>query len=54
MKKIYYEIADYGHSSVNDTAGSAFSKLDPNLDPHSPKKLDPDPHKVNEDTKHWL
>jgi hypothetical protein len=30
----------------------SFSKLDPDLDLHSPKKLDPDPHKVNADPKH--
>jgi hypothetical protein len=28
----------------------AFSKLDP--DRYSPKKVDPDPHKVNADLKH--
>jgi hypothetical protein len=30
----------------------SFSKLDPDL--HSPKKLDPDPHKVDADPKHYL
>jgi hypothetical protein len=30
----------------------SFEKLDP--DSYSPKKLDPDPHKVNADPKHWL
>jgi hypothetical protein len=29
-----------------------FSKLDPDPVPHSPKKLDPDPHKVDADPKH--
>jgi hypothetical protein len=28
----------------------SFLKLDPNLDPHTPEKLDP--HKVNADRKH--
>jgi hypothetical protein len=32
----------------------SFEKLDPDLDPHSPKKLDLDPHKVNTDSKHWI
>jgi hypothetical protein len=30
----------------------SFEKPDPG--PHSPKKLVPDPHKVNADPKHWL
>jgi hypothetical protein len=30
----------------------SFSKLDPDL--LSPKKLDPDPHKVNADPKHCM
>jgi hypothetical protein len=32
----------------------SFSKLVPDLDLHSLKKLDPDPHKVNVYPKHWF
>jgi hypothetical protein len=31
----------------------SFSKLDPGPDPHSPKTLDQDPHKLNADPKHY-
>jgi hypothetical protein len=27
---------------------------DPELDPHSSKRLDPDPHIMNADPKHWF
>jgi hypothetical protein len=31
-----------------------FQKQGPDPDLHSLKKLDPDPHKINADPKHWL